>query len=150
MKLFTRDGDKSHRPIWGLVSGSLLLVSIGITAVVIWKGLVLDINRLTLSDAAAEMRTQIILQMWAFGLLVTGIACYAVSVSRSHRDQDKEQQNHAHRRFAMIEGSGQTDSDSRQALGATASCDTDQANPQLSVTACEAVSSDDTQWFDRL
>ena len=80
--------NKSHRNLWGLVSGSLFLASIAVAVIAIWKGLVLDIDNVTLSEAAAEIQTQNTWQMWAVGLLAAGIAFYAIA---SHKQASCEE-----------------------------------------------------------
>ena len=82
--------NKSHRNGWGFLAGCLFLTSMVVAVVAIWKGLVLDIDNVTLSEAAAEIQTQNTLQIWAVGLLAAGIAFYAIASLTEAKGSNEE------------------------------------------------------------
>ena len=79
VRRFRSDNDKDCRSGWGAVSGGFFLISILLSAVVIWSGLMLDFDNMTLSEAAIEIQTQNTLQMWAVGLIAAGVAFYVIA-----------------------------------------------------------------------
>ena len=82
--------NKSHRTVWGIVSGGFLLVSLVVAVIAIWKGLVFGIDNMPLAEAAAEIQTQNAWQMWAVGLLTAGIAFYAIASLTEAKRSDEE------------------------------------------------------------